>query len=361
MNKNSSLNKINDNIQLFLLALLLFCSQQIVEIAIIQSIDQTHSQLCRWDCLWYHKIVEQGYDRLSYLNLEMTSLAFFPLFPLITKAVSNIFNISTLISLLICSKIFFLLSIFAFMKFAKEYFPKISPFIAGITIAYNPYAIYANSGYTEPLFLLLTCLCFYYLKQKRLKSLAVVGSFLTATRLVGAAIGVSYGFFMLKEFWKGSNKKRKFIILNGLMIGSGLISFMIFLYFHTGNALAFIEASKAWGREINNPVSTLLHAMTAPYAILNLFAINTLFALYCCCFLAKKGFHHLAIFSLICIIIPISTSTLYSMPRYIWYQAPILLAVCYFINKRPVLLIPILAFLMLFHYVAWFSKAVFII
>lgn len=353
MSKTQFLDQINDNLKLFLLALLLFCSQQIIEASIIQSLDKSHHQLCTFDCNWYYKIVEYGYDQLSYLNLRETSTAFFPLFPFFTKGLANIFNISTVVALLVSSKLFFLLSIFAFMKFAKEYFPKVSPILAGFTIAYNPYAVYSNSGYTESLFLFLTCLCFYFLHQKRIKTLAITGAFLSATKIVGVTMGVSYGIFMLKDFIKTNNKKRIFIILNGVVIGLGLVAYMIFLYFHTGNALAFIEASKAWERDISNPIPTLIEYMTEPNYINNFFAIHTLFALYCCCFLAKKGFYHLSIFSLICTLIPMSTSALYSMPRFVWYQAPVLLTVCYFVNKKPVLLIPLLAFFMVVNYTAW--------
>lgn len=353
MHKN--LTPINQNITLFLLSLLLFLSQQISEIFILRHFDQTHTELCRWDCAWYHNIITDGYQQLSYLNLQETNLAFFPLFPIFTKIIASLLNSSITISLIISSKILFLFSIFAFIKFVALYFPKIPPIIAGITIAYNPYVIYSNSGYTEPLFLLLTCSCFYFLEKQRLKPLAFTGVFLTATRLVGLSIGVSYGVVMLKKFINGDNKTKLFIVLTGIIMSFGLLSFMIFLHFHAGDAFAFIHASKAWHREISNPLTNLFDGLGNYYLSKKFFAVTTLFAFYCCFFLARKKLYHLALFSFFCTIIPLSTSLLFSMPRYIWYQAPVLLTVCYLINKRPLLLIPLLPSFMIFNYELWFS------
>ena len=316
--------KMIDNFKLVIFVLLIFLLQQLIEFYILSDLGKNYSDLCRFDCVWYRSIIDRGYDSPEVDTLKEKNYAFFPLLPLLVA----IFSTGSALSLIITSKIFFFLAIFAFIKFCKKFIPEISILVTGSVVTFNPYAIYANSGYTESLFLFFTCSCFYLMKQKRYLFFGVSGAFLSATRLVGISMVLSYFIFTLKEFLSARYPQKIKIILAGLMLTSGLLAFMLFLHFHTGNFLIFIDSSKAWGRHISNPITHILFRLKH----YDLFALFSIGALSACAYLFATKRYELAIFSVLCTMIPLSSGLLVSMPRYIWFQAPILLVLAKLIN-----------------------------
>jgi hypothetical protein len=349
------------NIKLALAALVLFALQQLLEFCVLSSIQTTYLEMCRWDCDWYSSIIDRGYDRYSSDTIESKNFAFFPLLPIIAAALQWLIGVSTKAALIIVGKIFFLLAIFAFMKFCKKYFPEIYFITAGAVVAFNPYAIYPNSGYTESLFLFFTCVSFYFMKQRKNFSCGACGIFLSATRLVGVVMAVSYAISNFKDFFKAAPWQKVKIALAGLMLVSGLALFMTYLHFHSGDAFAFFHAGKAWDREVSNPFANLIDGFNSELPFYQMASVVSVGAILCCVYLLAKKHFQLAAFSLFCTFIPLSTG-LWSMPRYIWFQAPILLVIAKMINGGSAGLVFFISIpVMYFLYCVWLSGYHFIV
>ncbi len=349
------------NIKLALVALVLFALQQLLEFCVLSSIQTTYLEMCRWDCDWYYSIIDRGYDRYYSDKIESKNFAFFPLLPIIAAALQWLIGVSAKAALIIVGKIFFLLAIFAFIKFCKKYFPEIYFITAGAVVAFNPYAIYPNSGYTESLFLFFTCVGFYLMQQKKYFACGACGIFLSATRLVGAFMVVSYAISNFRDFFKAAPWQKVKIALAGSMLVLGLALFMTHLHFHSGDAFAFFHAAKAWDREISNPFAKIIEGFyyeSLFYQISSLFSVG---AILCCLYLFAKKHYQLAAFSLFCTLVPLSTG-LWSMPRYIWFQAPILLVIAKMINGCSASLVFLISIpVMYFLYCAWLSGHNFIV
>ena len=214
---------------------------------------------CRWDCNWYRRIIDDGYNLEPYHNLkshpknDAANWPFFPAHPIFAELLSVISGADTKLSLVLTSKFFMLVAIFVFITFAGEVVGPDARRLAGVVLAFNPYLIYAHAGYTEPLYFLLTTMAFRALRRDSWVSAGVFGGILSATRLVGSPFAVSYavavgivGLVTLRRSWPT-------YLLGLLICPLGLALFMVYLYFLVGDALAFMHIQVASILDVSEP------------------------------------------------------------------------------------------------------------
>lgn len=352
--------RINQNV--FFAAATIFTAEQVMEFFFIVFYHYTYSSLCGWDCGWYKSIVENGYDLepTGHIRGDAANWAFFPALPITAKFLFHIFGLSPATSLILTGKAFFLLSIFSFIKFARLYNPTIPSWLSGMIVAFSPYAIYGNVGYTEPVFLFWACSFFYFLKQKEYVKSGLCGAALTSARVAGLFAVFSYIAATIKQFYLKS-KTRMDILLGALLIPLGLACFVLLLYILVGDGLAFSHIQRAWGREPQNPLWIIdkgLHGST--FGVYS--TATALTAIFLCLVLVWQRRYELAVFSFMCTVVPLSTG-LWSLPRYVWWQAPLLLLVAEFVQKTRswLLMIPLFIAGLLFMYFSWFSGRDFVI
>ena len=160
-------------------------------------------------------------------------------------------------ALVVTIKIVFILAIFAFTKFGVEYQPRLNPLILAGVAALNPYSIYGSAGYTESSFLLFSCRFFIAVGRRNFVLAGLFGGILTSVRLVAGAAGFAY----LAMIWKARKNLRELslaqIALGLLLLPLGVALFSAFLYFKTGDALAFLDVERAWDRVAGNPFAYL--------------------------------------------------------------------------------------------------------
>jgi hypothetical protein len=350
------------NRSLMLIAFGFFIANQVVEALSIFVFEFNYAGLCTWDCKLYAGVEQNGYDfsALTPDNHDMANWAFFPVFPMVARLVKALLGTNPEIALVITSKVFFLLSIFAFLKFASAYRPGLDPMVVASAAALSPFSFYGNVGYTESLFLLLTCVFFYFLKRGNLIAAGVAGAFLTASRAVGIFTVASYLYALWRE-GKLAGKGYDKVLLGFLLIPLGLAIFMTFLYFRSGDAMAFSHIQRVWLRIPGNPFAHLMEGWHGndrdKYS-----AIASMLALLAPLYFFYKKELDLALFSLGCTLLPLSTAV-WAMPRYISWQAPILLVIALLLTKRLVWVTYIAGSVsvMTFFYFSWFSGKGFLV
>ncbi|MEO1988853.1 MAG: hypothetical protein ABGX47_19735 [Martelella sp.] len=352
----------NEKYALIAIAAGFFILNQCLELLIMKFSGFRYAEMCTWDCGWYRSIVEGGYhlEPHAHERMDAANWAFFPVFPLFARFVHSVFDVSHSYALLISSRFFFLLSIIYFMKLSKVYFPAIPLTVAASVVALNPFAIYGNVGYTESCFLFFTSAFFYNLKQERFVLSGVVGGVLSAVRLAGNFALIAYLYVTIRkliEDWR--HAERRFrpepLVLGGMLIPLGLSLYMFFLYRHTGDAFAFSHIQRAWDRSPGNPFARIGDGLSGD-AYGKYLALMSVAALIVPAFLLYKRHVELAIFSVLCTLIPLSTG-LWSMPRYIFWQTPVLLAIaCACTNRKIWILFLIGSVVMqVAIYTAWFN------
>jgi hypothetical protein len=353
-----SFNKETSLAKLFLLAALLFASNQALDMGLMLAGGQSHETMRPWDRAWYAGIVTNGYDLEGHAHdkEDAANWAFFPAHPFIARAVHLVSGMSPEMSLIAVSKITFALSILAFMCFARAYNEKIHPVLAGCVVAFNPYAIYANAGYTEPLFLLGTCLFFLLLKNDKLILAGLAGGFLTSVRLVGIVALASYALRTARLFPAAPPDQKQRMILGFLLIPLGLSLFLLLLYHTTGDALAFMHVQRAWHRAaMHNPLGTIFTGLHKGYPDIYWAIISIIAFIPVLTFSYRKQWE-LASYSLFCTAIPL-TLGLMSMPRFVFWQASFLLflAEALSFGKLFRVLIPCMLAAIVYTYMVWFS------
>jgi hypothetical protein len=130
------------------------------------------------------------------------------------------------------------------------------------------------------------------------------------------------------------------LVLAVFLAPLGLFAYMAFLHVHMGDALAFSHIQRAWNRELGNPLIILLRGFMAKDlmqllggSMVQWCALWTSLALMLTTYMMWLRRFPEAIFALICILIPLSTS-LDSMPRYVMGIAPLLIVASELIASR---------------------------
>ncbi len=310
------------------IAFWVFLSNQFLEFIILLSNAESYSRLCEWDCPWYGSIVNYGYDYQAHGHErgDAANWAFFPALPLVASLLAKLGPWTAQTALVVVAKLFFFLSIFAFIKFATLYAPRVSPWVAGAVAGLHPYAIYGNVGYTESMFLFFTCLSFIALKQRRFEAAGLAGAVLSAVRPTGVMFGLAYLLAALRSAPSAGPLERLRMGFGLLLVPLGLSLFMVFLYYRMGDGLAFSHVQIAWERIPSNPFKYIEIGIQASDQMAQLWAWMSVLALVMIAYLILIKEHGLAAFSLFATLIPLSTG-LAAMPRYLLWQAPLLLVI----------------------------------
>ena len=314
------------NNRLLLIAVLAFLLNQGFEFSILSAKGASYTDLCQWDCPWYARTVNYGYDFAPHGHErgDAANWAFFPALTIAARSLVALFDFSAPVALLITSKVFFLLAIISFLKLCELYAPRVSPALCAAVLSFNPYSLYGNVGYTESLFLFFTCLSFIALKRERFVGAGLAGAVLSAVRPTGVFVTLALMVSSAQRWSVVGDAERLRMILGGLLAPLGLGLFMMFLYFRMGDAMAFSHVQVAWERTPSNPFAHLLNGLIAATPLSMLWVLMSLGALAMAAYLAISKEYAMAAFSLCATLIPLATG-LVAMPRYLWWQAPLLL------------------------------------
>lgn len=319
--------------------------------------------LCRNDCGWYSSITESGYmlEPSAHDKRDAANWAFFPLFPLLGFLVERLTGLAPYVSLILLSKLLLLPAIWAFLAFQRCYAPATPLWIGAVLVALNPASIYAHTGYTETLFLMLTSSALLAIRQDKPILAGLLGGLSTGTRLVGLGVGLVFLAHAIRRVLSDKSANGGKLVFAGLLIPMGLAVYMLYLHLQVGDALAFSHIQRAWGRQVGNPLTVLSQALADPGYARHM-AIFAIFALIMSIYLAAKREFGLAIFLAFATLIPLSTG-IPSMARYVLMQPAMLLALGMVLTRHRWLL-PVLAVLV-FGYVsmldAWLEGRYFVI
>jgi Gpi18-like mannosyltransferase len=293
------------------------------------------------DVNWYVGIAESGYEKLPFNADVPRNWAFFPLFPLLLHLASYLTR-EFVITGMALSHIFFLLALFLLHRLALLF--GLSADDADRCLFYLavfPVSYFFSVPLPESLFLMLTVASFYFAKSERWWWAGLCGAFASATRTTGVlllpALAVLYWEMYRPLFPVRALRKDG---LGLLLIPAGLAAYMIYLYALTGNALAFNGAQAAWGRKAGFFYLPLYDYLRHPaeiaahwnFKLLNFLAV--MMALGCGLALFKRRQFALATYTLLAVLVALSSSLLQSQARYAMVVFPVYMALAV-LGRRP--------------------------
>jgi Gpi18-like mannosyltransferase len=194
------------------------------------------SFLANWDGNDYINIAHNGYDSFRLTN-------FFPLYPMLLNLMNKIIS-SPVISGLLISWVFFMGTIFYYLKLVKLLFKikGVETIRATLLFVLFPTAIYFTAVYTESLFAFLALGAIYYALKRRYILSGVMAALAGATHTNGVFLLIFIGLILLEEKEKLRN------ILFSLVIGSlGIVSYMTYLWIKFKNPFEFLTAQHDHG------------------------------------------------------------------------------------------------------------------
>lgn len=227
--------------------------------------------LCRWDCQWYVKLAEKGYDPFPVPSMiNAGNWAFFPLYPILIGAVRLVTGLPTMVAATGTS---ILLS----MGAARIAWPLLGRDLRAYVLfsaflLCGPFSMYFTTFYTEVLFLFLAVCVFWALGERRFLLAGLFAAGLSATRIVGVFIV----FAILIEVWRAHREagggwrdfvpgvlRRPELVLAFALAPLGLFAYMLYLHLLVGDGLAFQHVQRAWGRPFGLPPVFVYNALTA--------------------------------------------------------------------------------------------------
>jgi len=226
--------------------------------------------LCQWDCEWYVHTIQNGYDAEPLLrsNIDLANWAFFPLYPLLAGALKLAMGLSafwagTVISVL-CFISFVLLSI-RYRALTRGLHTQEGDLSWIVLLTVYPFSFYFFLPYTESLYLLTTMLLLLAVRTNRPTGAGLATALLTATRPTGVLaipyIALERAWHARLAFRHGLNLPARLRVLADcafplVLAPLGLACYMAYLYWLTGDALAFSHVQIVWDRKFFNPLKT---------------------------------------------------------------------------------------------------------
>ena len=292
---------------------------------------QLRKTFAQADTNHYMGIAQEGYKRLPFdvNNRASQSYAFFPMLPLMLWILRQTTNDAMLWGAALCN-LFFFLALVLLYRLTVDFGYGHS--VARRTIFYVaafPMSYFFSAPFTESIFLFLVVASFYAAKREHWWAAGVVGAFASATRLPGVLLLPA----LLVLSWQMYRSLQIKKILGLLLVPFGLFSYMFFSWRMTGDALAFVHASAAWGRKPSVFIlGPLFNYLIHPYEIVagwhfNLMnaacALLCFFAIYV---LLRRREWALALYTVMAVILPLSTGVLQSLGRYTVGFFPVFIA-----------------------------------
>jgi hypothetical protein len=190
-----------------------------------------------WDSGWYSQIAMDGY---WYKPGEQSPVAFFPLYPLLIRALMSlglsVYHSGVLITLL-CGP----LAIILFTQWAGRLKEQDTARDAGLLLAFYPFAFYLYGVmYSDALFVLLVVGAFLLLERGHLGPAVLVAAIATAARPVAPAVVL--GLLARRLEWKHQRGEkwgpRDFL---PVFAGLGFGAYMLYLWHDFGDPVAFVK------------------------------------------------------------------------------------------------------------------------
>lgn len=282
------------------------------------------SSLTNWDGGHFIGIAKNGYS-------ENSQYAFFPLYPMLIIFFNNFignFPLTTFLINLTC--LFFGLQ-FLYRLIIKDFSKDLAKETI-ILLLFFPVSFFFLAAYSESLFFLLAVLAFYFLRSNKIFWATIFASLAFATRITGLTL--VFVLFLQIFLTGGINRKNWYVIFAPL----GFAIYCWYLYTQTGDPFYFITAEGNWQRQLSTPLFgfwqsiniILKEQINKSNYMVFVDLVAAIFGLG----LAIRSFRFLPIsystFALISVLVPLFTSSLSSMPRFLLPIFPLFITLALF-------------------------------
>ena len=216
-----------------------------------------HKIVTTWDGRWYERIVLEGYpshvpDGNFYEGTGhhvRSAVAFFPLYPMLTRLIDPVVPGSAAVAGVVVSMIFGATATILVWFLAKAVADRHVADRAAVLFAFSPGAFVMSLVYAEALMITLAAATLLALLRQRWLLAGVLGALATATRPNGTAVAVACAWAAGVAIWQ----RREWRSLVAPAIAPiGIAGFFAFLWWHTGEPLIWFRVeADGWGERVD--------------------------------------------------------------------------------------------------------------
>jgi hypothetical protein len=204
----------------------------------------------RWDSGWYMDIADRGYGGPSPVGTEQRDVVFWPLYPLIVRAVRPLLGSTHLAGIIVSNTAFLLACLLLYQQVRSRYDQAVASRTIVLICAY-PFSFYFSACYTESVFFLTVVAAFYFGDRQSCFLAGLFAAAAGATRAPGVLCVVALAILYLQHVnfnWRRIRPNMAWILL-GLM---GPLGFALYLWHCFGDPLLFYSARNVagWGDQI---------------------------------------------------------------------------------------------------------------
>ncbi|MBI5497482.1 MAG: hypothetical protein HY904_20900 [Deltaproteobacteria bacterium] len=201
--------------------------------------------LLRFDVFYYQHIARYGYDEGEKATL---GVAFFPLYPLLVRAVTSVVGDLFLAAVLL-SNALALLAAWVMLRLGTRLKDVATGTACALLLLLAPGSGFLSYPYTESLFALLVAVAVLAIVDEKPAVAALAGALVTATRPNGVVVAL----MLALGAWQRRAELRVALrwLAAAVFSVAGLVAFAAFCTVRYGDPLAFSHVQQAWGRELS--------------------------------------------------------------------------------------------------------------
>ncbi|MEA2704822.1 MAG: hypothetical protein QOD63_2767, partial [Actinomycetota bacterium] len=204
-----------------------------------------------WDGAWYVGIARHGY---AFAPRGQSSVAFFPAYPLVARAVAVVVGNQLLAAVLVtigCGAAATTL----FYRWCLRWVDRTQARYAVVSLVVYPCAFYLMGAvYADALFLCAALGAFLLLENDRPMAAGLLAALATATRPLGIAVAIGLwlraherGHFARPD-GSGAAAGRRMGMAGLLLAPAGLVAYCVYLDVRFSHPFAFVQAEHGWGQ-----------------------------------------------------------------------------------------------------------------
>jgi Mannosyltransferase (PIG-V) len=281
--------------------------------------------LTQWDGTWYRYIAQRGYGS----RMPAVAAAFFPVYPLMVRAVAFVVRDVQAASLIVSNGCLIAAALLLNKLLRLDYDERVCRRAIAF-LMFNPVSFFLSAAYPESTFLLLSVGALLAARRGRWLGAGICGAFLSATRPPGLMIGLPLLAEHATQWWEQGEPARRLFRTRLLALGIipfGIGAYLFYCYTTRGDWLLPLHAQAgSWGRRLTWPWQSLLWSQNLDVSHIPLYQaiVTAAFVLIVAGFFLKLRATYL-VYAAASLFFSLAWASLEAVPRHISMLFPIYL------------------------------------
>lgn len=298
--------------------------------------------LTSWDGLWYMAIARDGYPTsippdVTY-HVDEARAAFFPLFPLLTRAVDLVLPGGDTAAVLFLNGLLGFVAVVGAGMLGRKLYGVSAGRLSAVFMAFFPGSFVLSFAYSEALFVVIALACLWFLLDEEWTAAGVMAALGTATRPNGVALVAACAVAALIAIRRDRDWRSLVAVA---LAPVGFVSFQLWLGQHTGEAGAWFRVQReAWDEgasfgltALRNTAEAVVQPLTSPTDTITAISVVTTVALIVMAHRSKLPLVP-SVYSWTIIAMMVLPATVTARPRFIYAAFPLLIGAAAWFDER---------------------------